>query len=212
MTGVVDLAADLMARPSRSRVTERSRQPVRGEDLASLLKQSADGDEEAFAAVYGATGARAYGLRLSVLQDPAQAREVVQEAYLYLWTHSALFDPASGSAISWILMSVHQRAVSRVRSATTPAAHETHVQRRIAQLGLVPNRAAADGVSVLTKVGRAHGALTELPPTQRVAVELAYFEGCTHSEVERVSDLPVGTVHGQIRDGLLNLRDMMGRK
>ena len=57
--------------------------------LAELLQRSSRGDEAAFAAVYDATSSRAYGLALRVVRNPAQAEEVVQEAYLDAWRSSS---------------------------------------------------------------------------------------------------------------------------
>ena len=82
--------------------------------LESLLKQSALGDRDAFARLYDATSARAYGLAVRVVRDPAQAEEVTQEAYLDVWRTSTRFDPERGSAISWLLTIVHRKAVDRV--------------------------------------------------------------------------------------------------
>ncbi len=184
MTDVFDPPGDSLARPNGSGAV--------AVDLASLLEQSLGGDEVAFAAVYDATAARAYGLGLRVLNDPVQAAEVVKDAYLHLWTHSGGFQPDRGSAISWILMIVHQRAVSRVRSAEA----------------LV----APDDVSVPTDADPTHRALAGLSSIQREAVELAYCEGYTHTEVGEMNGLPVGTAQLRIRDGLLELHDAMGAR
>lgn len=159
-------------------------------DLPSLLRQSAGGDQEAFAAVYDATAARAYGLGLRVLRDAAQAAEVVQEAYLYLWRNAARYRPTYGSPIAWILTVVHRCAVRRARSEAGQAA-------------LADSR-------LQTVTGPPDGAVVELRSPQAEAVELAYFEGYTHTQVEKMTGLPVGTAHVRIRDGLLDLPDRMG--
>ena len=86
-------------------------------DLAELLKLSGRGDEAAFAELYDATSARAYGLAVRVVRDPSQAEEVAQEAFLEIWRTASRFDAAKGSAVSWILTIVHRKAVDRVRSA-----------------------------------------------------------------------------------------------
>ena len=94
-------------------------EPGRSEaaDLADLLKRSGRGDEAAFAQLYDAAAARVYGLALRVVRDPAQAEEVTQEAFLDVWRTAARYDPARGSAISWLLTIVHRKAVDRVRAA-----------------------------------------------------------------------------------------------
>jgi RNA polymerase sigma-70 factor (ECF subfamily) len=67
--------------------------------LSDLLRRSGLGDEAAFADFYDATSARAYGLALRVVRNPAHAEEVAQEAYLDAWRSSTRYDPARGSAV-----------------------------------------------------------------------------------------------------------------
>ena len=159
---------------------------IPADPLLALLKQSAEGDEAAFSAVYDATCARAYGLGLRLLHDPVEASECVQESYLHLWRHAASFQPCVGSPISWVLMTVHRCVVRRARSMTAPLGPDG------------PGVQMADGPAL---------ALVDHPPIERQAVELAYFGGCTHTEVEQLADLPAGTARLRMRDGLLELRD-----
>ena len=93
--------------------------------LAELLRRSARGDEQAFAQLYDATSARVYGLALRVVRDPAQAQEVTQEAYLETWRTASRFDPAKGSAISWLMTIAHRKGVDRVRSAEAASRRDT---------------------------------------------------------------------------------------
>jgi RNA polymerase sigma-70 factor (ECF subfamily) len=176
-------------------------------ELAALLQRSARGDEEAFAAFYDATSARAYGLALRVVRNPAHAEEVAQEAYLDAWHACTRFDPARGSAAGWLLTIVHRKAVDRVRSVeaattrdetwnreTVPTAHDQTAEQAHASLDAQRVRSA---VATLTDV-------------QRQAVELTYFGGYTHTEVAALLDVPLGTAKTRIRDGLIRLRDLMG--
>src|ERR687898_464438 len=78
-------------------------------DLAELLRLSGRGDEAAFAKLYDAAAARAYGLAVRVVRDPAQAEEVTQEAFLEIWRTSGRFDPDRGSALGWMLTIVHRK-------------------------------------------------------------------------------------------------------
>ncbi len=176
-------------------------------DLAALLRRSARGDEAAFAELYDATSARVHGLVLRVVRDPAQAEEVTQEAYLEIWRTAARFDPARGSALSWLMTIAHRKGVDRVRSAeaasrrdatyhreTTPREHDTTVEAATSSL----------------EASRVRQALQQLTTVQREALELAYFGGYTHTEVAAMLELPVGTAKTRIRDGLIRLRDAMG--
>ncbi len=176
-------------------------------DLAELLKRSGRGDETAFARLYDATAARAYGLAIRVVRDPAQAEEVTQEAFLEIWRTASRFDPDRGSAVSWVLTLVHRKSVDRVRSAEASTRRDTTYHQSNVTVEHDSTAEAAQASMEARRVRQALGSLTEV---QREALELAYFKGYTHTEVASMLDLPVGTAKTRIRDGLIRLRDTMG--
>ena len=178
-----------------------------GPDLAGLLKRSARGDEAAFARLYEATAARAYGLAVRVVRDPSQAEEVTQEAFLEIWRTASRFDPSRGSAVSWILTLVHRKSVDRVRSAEARSRRDSAFEQKNQAVEHDSTAEAAEASLEARRVRQALGSLTEV---QREALELAYFNGYTHTEVATMLDLPLGTAKTRIRDGLIRLRDTMG--
>lgn len=178
-----------------------------GAELAALLKLSARGDRDAFARLYDATSARVYGLVLRVVRDPAQAEEVAQEAYLEVWRTASRFDPAKGSALSWLMTIGHRKAVDRVRSAESASRRETTYHQ---QNQAVDHDVTADAAHASLEARRVRVALQGLTDIQREAIQLAYFGGYTHTEVAALLDLPVGTAKTRIRDGLIRLRDAIG--
>jgi len=175
--------------------------------LAGLLGQAALGDQAAFAEFYDATSARAYGLALRVVRNPAHAEEVVQEAYLDAWRSSARYDVARGSAAGWLLTIVHRKAVDRVRSVEAATARDETWNRETAPVDHDQTSEAAHASLDATRVRNAVATLTDV---QRRAVELTYFGGYTHTEVATLLDVPLGTAKTRIRDGLIRLRDLMG--
>jgi RNA polymerase sigma-70 factor (ECF subfamily) len=188
--------------------------PVPGEgaaprqpDLSELLRAAARGDERAFAELYDATSRRLYGLVVRVVRDPAQAEEVAQEAFLEIWRTSARFDPARGSAMSWMMTIAHRKAVDRVRSAEAASrrdqTYEAATQERAYDI-------TAEEVERSLESQRVRNALESLTETQRGAVQLAYFGGYTHNEVAALLGIPLGTAKTRIRDGLIRLRDTLG--
>ncbi len=176
-------------------------------DLAELLKRSGRGDEAAFAELYDATAARAYGLAVRVVRDPAQAEEVTQEAFLEIWRTASRFDKERGSAVSWILTLVHRKSVDRVRSAEASTRRDTTYHQNDVTVEHDSTAEAAQASMEARRVRQALGSLTQV---QREALELAYFKGYTHTEVASMLDLPLGTAKTRIRDGLIRLRDTMG--
>lgn len=175
--------------------------------LASLIQRASKGDEVAFAELYDATSARAYGLALRVVRNPAQAEEVVQEAYLNAWRTSSRFDPARGSATGWLLTIVHRKSVDRVRSAEASTNRDAIYHRESQP---VEHDSTVEAAHASLDAQRVRGAVATLTGVQREAVELAFFGGYTHTEVATMLDVPVGTAKTRIRDGLIRLRDAMG--
>ena len=175
--------------------------------LADLLRQAALGDERAFAEFYDATSARAYGLALRVVRNPAHAEEVTQEAFLDAWKSSTRFDPARGSAAGWLLTIVHRKAVDRVRSVEASTTRDETWQRESRP---VDHDQTSEAAQSSLEAARVRGAVATLTDVQREAVELTYFGGYTHTEVATMLDVPLGTAKTRIRDGLIRLRDLMG--
>lgn len=169
-----------------------------------LLVATGQGDVDAFATLYEILAPRVYGLVLRTLRDRHEAEEVAQEVLLQVWQTADRFDPARGSARSWVMTLAHRRAVDRVRSGAgsrrRDAAHAVSLD-----LPAYDETAAAAHASLDAQLVRA--ALAGLTPLQRQAVELAYFGGYTHQEVSRLLRVPLGTAKARIRDGLLRLRD-----
>jgi RNA polymerase sigma-70 factor (ECF subfamily) len=174
------------------------------DDLASLVQEAAAGDQDAFAALYDATASRAYGLAISILGDPEQAAEICRHAYLHLWTHSARFDPAQQSAISWILAVVHRQAVDRARAVVPgpePAGPSLLADASLLPVSEPGSRSLADRVRTV---------LNGLPVAQRRALRLAYLQGRSSADVAALTDSTQRRAQAQIRRGLLELRDRLG--
>lgn len=173
----------------------------------TLLGKVATGDRAAFAEFYDLVASRVLGLVIRVLRDRAQAEEVTQEIFLEVWQNCSRYDPARGTAITWILTIAHRRAVDRIRSAQAGRDRETREGIR----NFVPEYdTVAEAVELRVEHDRVRGAMERLTPLQREAVSLAYYGGYSSGEVAAMLEVPVGTVKTRLRDGLIRLRDELG--
>ncbi|MEV6069712.1 sigma-70 family RNA polymerase sigma factor [Nocardia sp. NPDC052001] len=176
-------------------------------ELAALLQRCGQSDEPAFAELYDRTCARVFGLVLRVLHDPGYAEETTQEVYLQIWRTAANFDPAKGSAVTWLMTLAHRRAVDRVR------AEQAHAQREVAYgtstLGNEFDEVTEEVGRRLEQQAVLQG-LATLTETQREAISLAYFGGRTYAEVAAYLGVGLPTVKSRIRDGLTRLKKSLG--
>jgi len=174
-------------------------------DVDELMSQVADGDQDAFAALYDAVAPRVYGLIRRVVRDAALAEEVAQEALVEVWRNASRFDRARGSAAGWIFTIAHRRAVDRVRAEQAA----TERERRTARAS-VPFDDVVEEVTARLEQHAVRRCLDALTRVQREAILLAYYRGLTYPEVADRLGAPLPTIKTRMRDGLIRLRDCLG--
>ncbi|MGQ0848824.1 MAG: ECF RNA polymerase sigma factor SigK [Actinomycetota bacterium] len=184
---------------------ERMKRPDELE-LSVLLKAVAGGDREAFARLYDHVAPLVFGVVRRVVRDRAMSEEVAQEVLLEIWKTSPRYNQGQGSVASWILTIARRRAVDRVRS-------EQSSRDRMARIGPAnierEHDEVADQALRAERIGAVGSALSMLSSLQKEALELAYFEGLTTTQIAERLGLPLGTVKSRIRDGMIRLRQSL---
>lgn len=177
---------------------------------AELLRRIAQGDRAAFAHFYDRFSRPLYATALRIVQDAAEAQDVVHDAFVTAWDKADTFDAQRGSAFSWIVTLVRNRALDRVRSRRRRA--ELLANAPVSDLGYDAGASepGADDQAILGEERRAvRGALASLNPDQKRAVELAFFSGLTQEQIAQSLNEPLGTVKARIRRGLLKLNELL---
>ena len=184
--------------PSDDRVVDRE-----------TVQRMAEGDPEALAAVYDRHIRTVFGLAIRVLQDQDDAEDVVLEVFSQAWAQAKRYDATRGSVASWLLMMSRRLSIDRLRSSrATPASAPRPHNMAVVELP-DPARDAEHGVVTAEAAARLRAALTALPLTQRVAIELAYFEGLTQTQIAERLEQPLGAVKTRLCTGLLKLREAL---
>jgi RNA polymerase sigma-70 factor (ECF subfamily) len=177
------------------------------EDVESL-RRVVSGDQAAAAVLYDRHARALYSLILRILGDETEAEDVLQEVFVQAFRQAGRYDASRGVVAAWLLMMARSRAIDRLR------ARRSRVEGRTGEVQVlndVPD-AQPDVASALLDEERTRlvrDALAELPLLQRMAIELAYYEGLSHTEIAERLEQPLGTVKTRIRLGLLKLRDVL---
>jgi RNA polymerase sigma-70 factor, ECF subfamily len=198
---------------------------------AALFRAIAEGERYPLAKLYDEFSRPLFGLALRLLRDKAEAEDVLHDVFVSLRERAADFDPTKGSALTWLATMTRHRALDRLRTRLrrseivaqaapsdfgwepapqSPSPTEGAEAAPPSAIAPGPSPAAAFESSERAAVIRQ--AITELPEEQRHALELAFFTGLTQQEVAEKLQEPLGTIKARIRRGLLQLREVVGKR
>lgn len=184
--------------------------------MASTLRTTTDdqhaldrmrrGEEGGLAELYDRHGRFVYALALRIVRDRGDAEDVTQDVFVQAWTHAERFDAGRGQVVAWLMNMARARAIDLLRRRRVrPQPSDDDAPFEATDL--------APGQDVQLDWSRraeaVQQAMTSLPILQRLAVELAFFEGLTHVEIAEQLEVPLGTIKTRVRQGLLKLRDSL---
>ena len=139
-----------------------------------------------------------YSIALRVLGDTGAAEDVLQEVFLQLWRNPGVFDSSRGNMAAWLAVIARNRAIDSLR--------KRRPETDIAEVVVSVEPDLAGDMERARAMEKIRDVLGDMPAAQRSALEMAYFEGLTHTEIAARTGEPLGTVKTRIRAGLLSLR------
>jgi RNA polymerase sigma-70 factor, ECF subfamily len=179
----------------------------RGVDQA-LLARMAQGDGDALAELYDRHARLVYSLAVRILRDGRDAEDVAQEVFAQAWRQASRYTATRGTAAAWLVTLTRSRAIDRLRArrARPETASDDAAPARVADAAPPIEHQLLSA----EQIARVHAALDDLPLLQRVAIELAYFEGLSHVQIADRLEQPLGTVKTRIRLAMGKLRETLG--
>ncbi|HEV2583987.1 MAG TPA: sigma-70 family RNA polymerase sigma factor [Ktedonobacteraceae bacterium] len=172
----------------------------------ALLTAIAGGAVWAMESLYHRYSRILYSLAYRIVADHQIAEDLLQDTFVSVWKRSTTFSPQSGAARNWLISIVHHRAIDHLRRVRRRSVLQ---EAPLAELDLDEKTAFPDvwdeaWRSVQSSQVRA--ALMQIPTEQRMVIELAYFQGWTHTEIAEGTQIPLGTVKARMRLGLQHLK------
>lgn len=171
-----------------------------------LLSTLARGATWAMEPLYQRYSGLLYSLAYHMVMDSHVAEDLLQDVFLAVWRHAVSYAPTLGTVRSWLISMMRHRTIDYLRSARCRSPlkviplEEAEVDERMSYPDVW------EAVWRLVQGVQVRAALSRIPSDQRKVIELAFFQGWTHSEIARECDLPLGTVKGRMRSGLLHLK------
>lgn len=175
----------------------------------AIMDRVARGDEAAFTVLYDRFSGPLFGMVRRILNDEQEAREALQEGFVYFWEKAASYDSSKSRAFSWAVMIFRNKAIDRLRASRRRLnLTEAATLEGLDYAGAEPLRADR-AVDMAERAAAVRSALRGLPEEQRRCIEWAFFRGYTHHQLAEALGAPLGTIKTNIRRGLLRLREMV---
>jgi RNA polymerase sigma-70 factor (ECF subfamily) len=163
-----------------------------------LLNKIRLGDQDAMAVIFKRYGGAVFSVALRILRDPSQAEDITQEILFQLWRSSEAFVHGRGSLGAWLVVVARNRSIDALRRRKPTDSVEDVV---LASSQNLANEAERD-----VMIEKVRSYMETLPLEQRKSIQLAFFEGMSHTEIAAKTGDPLGTVKTRIRLALLSLR------
>lgn len=191
-------------------------EPLEGGDLTSsegpsqaiaisseeeLVRHVAAGSREAVSVLFRRHGPAVLNVARRVLRDEAEAADLRQEVFLYIFQRAHQYDPSKSSASSWIIQIAYHRAIDRRRHLNARQ-HYTNAALEEGEFGIAQQLSTdqLDGRAILERLRG------QLSPEQRQTLELHFFEGYSLREIAERSGQSFGNVRHHYYRALERLR------
>jgi RNA polymerase sigma-70 factor (ECF subfamily) len=172
---------------------------------ATLVHRLLQKDVSAFEQLYDRHSRPIYSLVLRILQQAGTAEEVVQDVFLQLWRNAAQYDVSRGPFVPWLFTLARNRALDTLRLKSERQRRREDQTKELPPIASVPQY--EQQFDEKRRAEKVRTLMASLSPQQKIAIELAYFEGLSHSEIAAALKEPLGTVKSWIRNGLLRLKE-----
>src|SRR6266853_906932 len=172
----------------------------------ALLNAIAGGAVWAMESLYLRYSRILYSLAYRMVADHQVAEDLLQDAFLAVWRRATSYSPQTGAARSWLISILHHRTIDYLRKVRRRSTIQEAPLEEIELNESITYPDTWDEAWQSVKSAHVREALMNIPTEQRLVIELAYFQGWTHTEIAEGTQTPLGTVKARMRLGLNRLK------
>jgi RNA polymerase sigma-70 factor (ECF subfamily) len=171
-----------------------------------MVRRMAAKDSVALDAFYKRYNRIAFSLVLRIVGNREDAEDVLTDVFWQVWQQSARYDSSRGKPIAWLLTIARTRAIDCIRSTNRQQSRTDELEASKHPASVPPE---PDSFVLADTRNAVKEALHGLPEQQRIPLEMAYFQGMSHTEIATALGQPLGTVKDRIRNGMMHLRKQL---
>lgn len=179
--------------------------PLTDEILLALVIQK---DATAFEALYDRHACTLYNIILRVVRDPHVAQDLLQDVFWQIWQKAQQYS-GTGSVIAWLACIARNKALDELRQQRSRPRRRTDTRETMDDSLVAPKQSPEQAVEEQWTQQQVQRALATIPPAQRLCLQLAYFDGLSHSAIASQINVPLGTIKTRIRIGLEKVRHIL---
>ena len=177
----------------------------------ALLLAIADGAVWAMESLYQRYSRILYSLAYRMVADHQVAEDLLQDAFLAVWRRATSYSPQTGAVRNWLISILHHRTIDYLRRSRRHSTFQEAPLEEIELDGSIASPDVWDEAWQSVKSSQVRAALMKIPTEQRLVIELAYFQGWTHTEIAEGTQIPLGTVKARMRLGLIHLKQVLAQ-
>jgi RNA polymerase sigma-70 factor (ECF subfamily) len=174
-----------------------------------LMQRTGQGDRGSFEQLYERFSGVLFSTALNVLNNQEAAEDVLQDVFVAIWEKAPLYDAVRGKPLTWAVTLTRYKAIDRLRSLRRKGILHERVEQEAKIFEEHTGNSSLNEVDSAEKSRIVRAAIVQLSPTQREAIELAFFSGLTQAEIAKKLRQPLGTVKARIRRGMRKLREII---
>ncbi len=152
-----------------------------------------------------------YSLAYRMVSDHQIAEDLLQDAFLAVWKRATSYSAQSGAVRSWLVSIIHHRTIDYLRGVRRRSVLKEATWEEVDRDERTAQPDAWEGAWQSIQSDQVRAALMQLPTEQRMVIELAYFQGWTHSEIAEGCQIPLGTVKARMRLGITRLKRVLAQ-
>ncbi len=177
----------------------------------ALLLAIADGAVWAMESLYQRYSRILYSLAYRMVADHQVAEDLLQDAFLAVWRRATSYSPQTGAVRNWLISILHHRTIDYLRRVRRRSTIQEAPLEEMELDGSIAFPDVWDEAWQSVKSSQVRAALIKIPTEQRLVIELAYFQGWTHTEIAEGTQIPLGTVKARMRLGLIHLKQVLAQ-